>query len=169
MRILLGVFIISVTLLGAWLGIFPYVDTTVYGEENLPSNAPAVEDIILGAPSQQLAATLPSQEEVALDIAFYAKDAEFRMLQERHRMWLLGGIVISTPVMLALVLFCLKKVPNCSSESLVNAVGLILVIEGTMFIGVSALTTEQLTAPIGLLGAIAGYLFGSARRKSEQT
>lgn len=35
-----------------------------------------------------------------------------------------------------------------------NAVGFILVIEGTMFIGVSALTTEQLTAPIGLLGLL---------------
>ncbi len=78
------------------------------------------------------------------------------------------GIVVSTPLMLALVLFCLKKIPNCSSESLVNAVGLILVIEGTIFMAVSALTTEQLTAPIGLLGAVAGYLFGSARRRSEQ-
>ena len=167
MRSLLVVSIISVTLC-VCLGIFPYAATTAYGEDKVPSSDQAVEDVILGAPSQQLSATLPSQDDAAVDIAFYAKDAEFRMLQEKHRMWLLGGIVISTPLMLALVLFCLKKIPNCSSESLVNAVGLILVIEGTMFIGVSALTTEQLTAPIGLLGAIAGYLFGSARRKTEQ-
>ncbi len=168
MRMLLVVSIISVTLC-AWLGILPHAATTVYGEEKVSSSDQALEKVIRGAPSQQLSATLPSQEEIAVDIALYAKDAEFRMLQEKHRMWLLGGIVISTPVMLALVLFCLKKIPNCSSESLVTAVGLILVIEGTMFIGVSALTTEQLTAPIGLLGAIAGYLFGAARRKSEQT
>lgn len=168
MRMLLVVSIISAALC-TWLGILPYAATTVYGAETVPSNNLALEEVIQGAPSRQLSATLPSQDEAAADIVFYAKDAEFRMLQERHRMWLLGGIVISTPVMLALVLFCLKKIPNCSSESLVTAVGLILVIEGTMFIGVSALTTEQLTAPIGLLGAIAGYLFGAARRKAEPT
>jgi len=50
----------------------------------------------------------------------------------------------------------------------VNAIGLVLVIEGTMFITVSALTSEQLTAPIGILGAIAGYLFGSAKRKAAE-
>lgn len=167
MRMLLVVAIISVTLVG-WLEILPHTATKAYGEETVSSSDQAIEDIIAGAPSKQLSATLPTPEESAVNIAFYTKDAEFRMLQEKHRIWLLGGIVISTPLMLALVLFCLRKVPNCSSESLVNAVGLILVIEGTIFMAVSALTTEQLTAPIGLLGAVAGYLFGSARRKSEQ-
>jgi hypothetical protein len=81
---------------------------------------------------------------------------------------LLKVIVVSTPILLALVLFFLKKAPDCSGESLVHAIGLVLVIEGTMFIAVSAITTEQLTAPIGILGAIAGYLFGSAKRKATE-
>lgn len=96
------------------------------------------------------------------------KTAEYRMLQERHRMILLIAIMVSTPVLLAMVLFCLKNSPQCAEESIVNAIGLVLVIEGTMFIAVSAATTEQLTAPIGILGAIAGYLFGSARRKAAE-
>jgi hypothetical protein len=28
--------------------------------------------------------------------------------------------------------------------------------------------TEQMTAPIGIFGAIAGYLFGSGQRKEDQ-
>lgn len=92
--------------------------------------------------------------------------AEYIMLQEKHRMLLLIAIVVSTPILLALVLFFLKKAPNYSGDSLVHAIGLVLVIEGTMFIAVSAITTEQLTAPIGILGAIAGYLFGTARHKT---
>jgi hypothetical protein len=80
-------------------------------------------------------------------------------------MQLLLAIVVSTPILLVLALFFLKKTPDCTGESLVSAVGLVLVVEGTMFIAVSAITTEQLTAPIGILGAIAGYLFGSAKRR----
>jgi len=51
---------------------------------------------------------------------------------------------------------------------MVSAVGLVLVIEGTMFVGVSAQTNEQLTAPICILGAIAGYLFGAAKRRAAE-
>jgi len=51
---------------------------------------------------------------------------------------------------------------------LIHAIGLVLVIEETMFIAVSAITTEQLIAPIGILGAIAGYLFGSAKSKATE-
>lgn len=111
MRMLLVLTIISVTVC-AWLGILPYTAVKAYGEETVPSSDQAIEDIISGAPSRQLSAPLPTQEESALDIAFYTKDAEFRMLQEKHRIWLLGGIVVSTPLMLALVLFCLKKYPT---------------------------------------------------------
>ncbi len=96
------------------------------------------------------------------------KQADLILLQEKHRMQLLLAIVVSTPILLALALFFLKKTPDCSGENLVNAVGLVLVVEGTMFIAVSAITTEQLTAPIGILGAIAGYLFGSAKRRAME-
>jgi len=123
------------------------------------------EKISQGIPSKMEEQQLPSQEELESDIVF-EKSVEFRMLQEKHRMWLLIAIVVSTPILLALVLFCLKSKPDCPGESLVNAVGLVLVVEGTMFIAVSAVTSEQLTAPIGILGAITGYLFGSARRKA---
>ncbi len=123
--------------------------------------------IVQNSPSKVEQQHLPSQKDVESEILL-ARDADYRMLQEKHRLWLLVAIVVSTPILLIIILFCMKKAPGCSGESLVNAVGLVLVIEGTMFIAVSAVTTEQLTAPIGILGAIAGYLFGSAKRKATE-
>ena len=118
------------------------------------------------APSKTLEEYQENPELSDKDRMLLGKKAEYIMLQEKHRMLLLIAIVVSTPVLLTLVLFFWKKAPDCCGDSLVHAIGLVLVIEGTMFIAVSAVTTEQLTAPIGILGAIAGYLFGSAKRRA---
>ena len=123
--------------------------------------------IINNAPTGEVMNNPPAQALSGGD-KLLEKKGELIILQERHRMFLLLAIVVSTPILLALVLFFLKKAPNSSGDSLVHAIGLVLVIEGTMFIAVSAITTEQLTAPIGILGAIAGYLFGSAKRKATE-
>lgn len=119
-------------------------------------------------PSKPEDQSLPSLRDGEKDVQLTG-DEDYRMLQEKHRLWLLIAIVISTPILLIIILLSLKKAPDCSGESLVNVIGLVLVIEGTMFIAVSAVTTEQLTAPIGILGAIAGYLFGSAQRKTTKS
>ncbi len=119
------------------------------------------------SPSKMAGEYLPGSENVNNDMLL-EKNADLIILQEENRMWLLIGIICSTPVILGMVLFCLKTLDHCSEESLVNAIGLVLVIEGIMFIAVSAVTSEQLTAPIGILGAIAGYLFGSAKRKAAE-
>ncbi|HHL33360.1 MAG TPA: hypothetical protein ENJ30_03245 [Desulfobulbaceae bacterium] len=123
--------------------------------------------IINNAPTKEAMNNPPAQALSGND-KLLEKKGELILLQERHRMFLLLAIVVSTPIILALVLFFLKKAPNSSGDSLIHAIGLVLVIEGTMFIAVSAITTEQLTAPIGILGAIAGYLFGSAKRKATE-
>jgi hypothetical protein len=128
------------------------------------------DEIRQNSPSNLGLEQMPGQEDMEKDDILLKKNVEFLMLQEKHRIYLLLAIVISTVILMAMVLFCLKNTSQCSEESIVNAIGLVLVIEGTMFIAVSALTTEQLTAPIGILGAIAGYLFGSAKRRvAEKT
>lgn len=125
------------------------------------------EKIIAGIPSKLEKEHLPSQVDTENDLLL-ERHVDFSMLREKNRLWLLIVITVSTPILLAIVLLCLKKVPECSEESLVNAIGLVMVIEGTIFITVAAATTEQLTAPIGILGAIAGYLFGSAKRRTTE-
>jgi len=47
-----------------------------------------------------------------------------------------------------------------SAEEIFHASGLVLIIFGTILVVILVETDQQLTAPIGILGAIAGYLFG---------
>ncbi|MBU0945701.1 MAG: hypothetical protein KJ804_05250 [Proteobacteria bacterium] len=141
---------------------------TICAEQLSADSAYWEDEIKQGSPARLEENNLPSQEDLEHEMLL-RKDVEYRMLQEKHRLRLLVAIVVSTPILLVIILFCLKNAPNCSGESLVNAVGLVLVIEGTMFIAVSAVTTEQLTALIGILGAIAGYLFGSVKRRTTES
>jgi len=53
------------------------------------------------------------------------------------------------------------------ARDIVNLAGLISVIFGTILLVLVVDTTEALTAPMGILGAIAGYLFGTAQQKSD--
>jgi hypothetical protein len=49
-----------------------------------------------------------------------------------------------------------------TAANIVNRGGLVLVIQAILFVVIASPTTEQLTAAIGALRAIAGYLFGRA-------
>ena len=139
-------------------GSFGLVSDRAWSADNAQDNNSLLEKIIRASPSMSESGPTMLEDKLA----------EYRLLQERNRMTLLIAIIISTPILLIIVLFCLKNSPRCSEESLVSSVGLVLVIEGTMFVGVSAQTNEQLTAPIGILGAIAGYLFGAAKRRASE-
>lgn len=47
---------------------------------------------------------------------------------------------------------------------MVNASGLVLVVYATVLVVMIGKTDQQLMAAIGILGAIAGYLFGTATK-----
>jgi hypothetical protein len=65
---------------------------------------------------------------------------------------------------LVLVLTFLCRNTSCTTAALVNGSGLVLVIYATILVVVIARAEQQLTAAIGVLGAIIGYLFGTATR-----
>ncbi len=92
--------------------------------------------------------------------------AEFRAMQEKHKIYLLLGLLVVTPIFLFLELCYIKNTAH-TAENVVNGTGLVLIIQATLLVVIASPTTEQLTAAIGVLGAIAGYLFGSTRRQSE--
>jgi len=50
------------------------------------------------------------------------------------------------------------------SKDIVTMVGMVSVIFGTILLVLMIGNTEQLTAPMGILGAIAGYLFGTSKK-----
>ncbi len=93
--------------------------------------------------------------------------ADLHMTRERNRLisiiLLLTGLVVS----LYLVLHFIRKT-GCSADDIVHATGLILIIFGTIIIVLMIDAESQLTAAIGVMGAIAGYLFGSLRRGKEE-
>ncbi|HFQ90448.1 MAG TPA: hypothetical protein ENK27_10285 [Desulfobulbus sp.] len=92
--------------------------------------------------------------------------AEFRVMQEKHKVYLLLGLLVVTPIFLFLEL-CYIKSTSYTAENVVNGTGLVLIIQATLLVVIASPTSEQLTAAIGVLGAIAGYLFGSTRRQAD--
>ena len=65
---------------------------------------------------------------------------------------------------LIVIIFLMKITPH-QAKDLVTIIGLVTVIYGLIMLVLVVDTTEALTAPMGILGAIAGYLFGTAQKK----
>lgn len=65
---------------------------------------------------------------------------------------------------LSIVLFFLLKLKkDAQPKDIVSGAGLIIIVFSTIILVLIVDTSEQLTAAIGILGAIAGYLFRSAQ------
>ncbi len=70
-------------------------------------------------------------------------------------------------ITMLIVLYSLRDKSH-SSKELVSAAGITQIIFGTIILSVVVDTTEQLTAAIGILGAIAGYLFRTVQEPPSQ-
>lgn len=68
---------------------------------------------------------------------------------------------------LIIITFLMNNVQH-KPKDVVTIVGLVSVIFGTILLVLVVDTTETLTAPMGILGAIAGYLFGTAQKKEGE-
>jgi hypothetical protein len=81
------------------------------------------------------------------------------------------NFMVVTGAMIAALVMSLLAIHfsgNHSAEPVVMASGLILIVYGALAVTLVANTHEQLTTPIGVLGAMAGYLFGrSTPRRNE--
>lgn len=72
-------------------------------------------------------------------------------------------------VSLSIVLTFLTRLKqDAQPKDIVSCAGLILIVFGTIILVLIVDTSEQLTAAIGILGAIAGYLFRSAQEGPER-
>ena len=72
-------------------------------------------------------------------------------------------------VSLSIVLTFLSKLKrDVQPRDIVSGAGLILIVFGTIILVLIVDTSEQLTAAIGILGAIAGYLFRSTQESSKK-
>ncbi len=94
---------------------------------------------------------------------------EFRMSQEQNKLYDVLILSIMAFLSLIVVLFLLTRKTVYSASHIVNVTGLILIIYGTIVLTLMVNTEQQLTAAIGILGAVAGYLFGTIRRADTRS
>ncbi len=88
-------------------------------------------------------------------------DHEYRMARQKNKITeslLLVGI--ASLAIVVVLFFITKTSGQTSAEDIIHASGLVLIIFATILVVAIADTDQQLTASMGVLGAIAGYLFG---------
>lgn len=107
-------------------------------------------------------------QEKQTDYAGFTKE-EYRKLQEQHRFYIIIGLIIATPIFLLILLYFIKQSQDYTEHAIIHASGLVLVIQATAIVVIASPTTEQLTAAIGVLAAIAGYLFGTAKKVGKES
>ena len=91
-----------------------------------------------------------------------------------ERMMLIDANILNVKIVAALyafsliIIIVLMRITDHHAKDIVTIVGLISVIFGTLLLVLMISDTQQLIAPIGIFGAIAGYLFGAAPKKEIQ-
>lgn len=107
--------------------------------------------------SQEVAATV-GDENNANQLIY-----DFRAKQEDIRLYEVILLAAMSLCALAIVLKYMKDSKTCQARDMLNGTGLVLVIFSTVLVIIIADVEIQLTAAMGVLGGIAGYLFGTLR------
>ena len=89
--------------------------------------------------------------------------ADMNFMREKHKFWAVIFLLVGMIFSLFCVLHFVRKTSH-NADDIVHASGLVLLIFGTIILVVTVDVDQQLTAAMGILGAIAGYLFGSLSR-----
>jgi hypothetical protein len=87
----------------------------------------------------------------------------FREHQEMIRLFEVLILAVMSILSLAVVLWYIKRSNSCNPRDMLNGAGLVLVIFSTVLVIIIADVEVQLTAAMGVLGGIGGYLFGTMR------
>ena len=88
--------------------------------------------------------------------------SDIKLMRVNNEFWYIVLLCTLCIVTMTIILYFLKQSEH-TAKDMVNAAGLTMIIFGTIILVLVASTSEQLTAAIGILGAIAGYLFRSAQ------
>jgi prepilin signal peptidase PulO-like enzyme (type II secretory pathway) len=119
--------------------------------------------------------TESTNEVVGYQQSYYTPDSESTANKESsletlkridNEFWYIILLCLLCVISLLIVLSFLKQQKH-TAKDIVNATGLTLIIFGTIILVLIVDTSEQLTAAIGILGAIAGYLFRSVQNHEE--
>lgn len=140
--------------------------TLIAGPVGLAADVdPTIQEITQGVSYSSVASGAGAQSAASEQAAI--RYHEFSMEQQRDKV--IFAILLSITALIAqfVVLRSLKP-SDKSATHVVSATGLIYIVFGTTILVVIANTEAQLTASMGILGAVAGYLFGRIRRDDGQ-
>lgn len=125
-----------------------------FGFENIPE-----------ADQQQVAQQAAAEiDRKAQDKEFAIADRltlEYRTTLERYRFYEVVVLALLAVISLFVVLTFIKSSKQFQPRDMVHATGLVLVVFSTIIVILLADVEVQLTAAMGVLGGIAGFLFGS--------
>lgn len=93
----------------------------------------------------------------------------YKIEEEKSRRILIGALLAASIVSLVIVLRFLTRNGPCGAMTIVNGSGMVLVIYATVMVVIIAKAEQQLTAAIGILGAIVGYLFGATAKAQGES
>ena len=127
-------------------------------ENQINSQVSEGEKILADIDNEKNVAQMVQEDDVGIT------KADYRIMQETHRFYLIAGMIAVTPIFLMILLSFIRKSTDFNEQAIIHSSGLVLVVQATVIVVIASPTTEQLTAAIGVLAAIAGYLFGSAKR-----
>ncbi len=82
--------------------------------------------------------------------------------------WTIAGTLLLAVVSLIIVLVFLSR-RNGTAGDIVHGSGLVVIVYGTVLLAIVVEDSQQLTASMGILGAIAGYLFGTIQKRETAT
>ena len=98
---------------------------------------------------------------VKTEIEALHKETEHKMRRDGLQYGIAMALIVSVPITVGILLWTLARHQHSRTADLVNGTGLVLIIFAIIFVVVIADDDRQLTTSIGVLGTIAGYLFGS--------
>jgi len=139
-----------------FIALTVFFGTVVYAAEN--NNDPAVSNI-LNMVDNMKKPTIQSNTERAQTSAERVMLIEANILNVK--------IVASLYAFSLVIIIILMWITHHHAKDIVTIVGLVSVIFGTLLLVLMIGDSEQMTAPIGIFGAIAGYLFGSVQKKED--
>ena len=131
-----------------------FVGTSVYSEENSGDQVhKTIDEFAYG---KIVARQQPTVDTTADVLAMQIK-ANIQFVQVTAALYAFSLIII--------IVFMWDK--KHQSKDIVTMVGMVSVIFGAILLVLMVGSTDQLTAPMGILGAIAGYLFGASKNTEE--
>jgi hypothetical protein len=122
-------------------------------------------DAALGASSAQPPPTTTPEHALAANADQLTNS--FKMLQETNKVYEIVILASLALISLFIVLYFLTAKTAYSGAHIVNASGLICIIWGTILLVLMAQSDQQMTAAVGILGAVAGYLFRSMHQGED--